>query len=48
VRLRTDAAKRFRTVPSGVHLNWQLLLKQEKKWRRFNGAEQCAQVPLPR
>jgi transposase-like protein len=48
VRLRTDAAKRFRTVQSGVHLIWQLLLKQEKKWRRFNGAEQCAQVPLPR
>lgn len=47
VRLRTDAAKRFRTVQSGVHLIWQLLLKQEKKWRRFNGAEQCAQVPLP-
>jgi len=47
VRLRTDAAKRFRTVKSGVHLIWQLLLKQEKKWLRFNGAEQCAQVKLP-
>jgi len=48
VRLRTDAAKRFRTVKSGVHLIWQVLMKQEKKWRCFNGAEQCAQVPLPR
>ena len=48
VRLRTDAAKRFRTVRSGVHLIWQLLLKQEKKWRRFNGAEKCALVLLPR
>ena len=47
VRLRTDAAKRFRTVKSGVHLIWQLLLKQEKKWLRFNGAEKCAQVKLP-
>ncbi len=47
VRLRTDAAKRFRTVKSGVHLIWQLLLKQEKKWLRFNGSEKCAQVKLP-
>ena len=47
VRLRTDAAKRFRTVKSGVHLIWQLLLKQEKKWLRFVGAEKCAQVKLP-
>ncbi|HMY73010.1 MAG TPA: transposase, partial [Blastocatellia bacterium] len=35
VRLRMDAAKRFRTVKSEVHLIWQLLMKQEKKWRRF-------------
>lgn len=47
VRLRTEAAKRFRTVKSGVHLIWQLLLKQEKKWLRFCGAEKCASVPLP-
>ena len=47
VRLRTDAAKRFRTVKSGVHLIWQLLLKQEKKWLRFCGAEKCASVLLP-
>lgn len=47
VRLRTDAAKRFRTVKSGVHLIWQLLLKQEKNWLRFCGAEKCATVPLP-
>jgi len=47
VRLRTDAAKRFRTVKSGVHLIWQLLLKQEQKWLRFCGAEKCASVPLP-
>jgi transposase-like protein len=47
VRLRTDAAKRFRTVRSGVHLIWQLLLKQEKCWLRFCGAEKCATVPLP-
>jgi transposase-like protein len=47
VRLRTDAAKRFRTVKSGVHLIWQLLLKQEKKWLRFCGAEKCAKVLLP-
>lgn len=47
VRLRTDAAKRFRTVKSGVHLIWQLLLKQEQKWLRFCGAEKCASVKLP-
>ena len=47
VRLRTDAAKRFRTVRSGVHLIWQLLLKQEKNWLRFCGAEKCATVALP-
>ena len=47
VRLRTNAAKRFRTVKSGVHLIWQLLMKQEKKWRRFCRAEKCAGVPLP-
>jgi hypothetical protein len=28
-------------------LIWQLLLNQEKKWQRFNGAEKCAQVKLP-
>jgi len=47
VRLRTDAAKRFRTVKTRVHLIWQLLLKQEKKWLRFCGAERCANVKLP-
>lgn len=47
VRLRTDAAKRFRTVRSGVHLVWQILLKQEKRWLKFCGAEKCAQVELP-
>lgn len=47
VRIRTDAAKRFRTVKSAVHLIHQLLIKQEKKWQRFTGAEKCATVPLP-
>lgn len=47
VRLRTDAAKRFRTVKSGIHWIWKLLLKQEKKWQRFCGAEKCAKVQLP-
>lgn len=44
-RRDTDAAKRFQKVKSGVHLIWQLLLKQEKKWLRFCGAEKCASVP---
>jgi transposase-like protein len=47
VRLRADAGKRFRTVKSAVHLIHQLLLKQEKKWRKFNGPEKCAMVQLP-
>ena len=47
VRLRTDAAERFRTVKSGVHLIWQLLLKQEKNWLWFCVTGKYAGVPLP-
>jgi len=39
VRLRTDAAKRFRSARSGTHLVFKIMEASEKKWqtRRASG-----------
>lgn len=39
VRLRTDAAKRFKKVPNATALMWKLLLVAEKNFRLLDGAE---------
>src|SRR5438045_3230218 len=35
MRLRTDAAKRFRTARSGVHLVFKLVQRYQKTWSRI-------------
>lgn len=47
VRLRTNAAKRFKRTKSGVYLVHQVLLRQQQSWRRLKSAQLCRQVPLP-
>lgn len=46
IRLRTDAAKRFRTAGSGVHLIYQLLTRYEKSWLRISAPERLREVAL--
>ncbi len=47
IRLRTNAAKRFRTARSGVHLIFQLLRRYEKSWLRISAPERLREVRLP-
>ena len=47
VRLRTNAAKRFKKTKSGVYLVHQVLLRLEQRWRHLVSAHLCIQVPLP-
>ncbi len=47
IRLRTDAAKRFRTARSGVHLIFQLLRRYEKTWLRLSAPEKLRDIRLP-
>ena len=46
VRLRTNAAKRFKKTKSGVCLVHQVLLRLSQTWRRLKSAHLCSQVPL--
>ena len=39
VRLRTDAAKRYKKVANAEALIWKILLIAEKKFRRLNAPE---------
>jgi putative transposase len=48
VRLRTNAAKRFKKTRSGVHLMHQVLIRIAKRWRRLKSAQLCPTVPLPK
>jgi putative transposase len=48
VRLRTNAAKRFKKTRSGVHLMYQVLLRLSQRWRRLTSAHLCGTVPLPK
>lgn len=47
VRLRTNAAKRFKKTKSGVYMVHQLMLRLEKTWRRLISAHLCGTVSLP-
>jgi putative transposase len=47
VRLRTNAAKRFKKTKSGVCLVHQVLRRLSQSWRRLKSAHLCATVPLP-
>ena len=47
VRLRTNAAKRFKKTRSGVHLMYQVMLRLSKSWQRLRSAHLCPTVPLP-
>jgi putative transposase len=47
VRLRTNAAKRFKKTKSGVCLVHQVLLRLSQTWRRLKSAHLCSQVALP-
>jgi putative transposase len=48
VRLRTNAAKRFRKTKSGVYLMHQVLLRLSKRWRRLCSAHLCSTIELPK
>jgi putative transposase len=47
VRLRTNAAKRFKKTRSGVCLVHQVLVRLSQSWRHLKAAHLCAQVALP-
>jgi putative transposase len=44
VRLRTDAAKRFKKVENATALMWKVLRVAEKSFRKLNGAEHLRDV----
>lgn len=44
VRLRTDAAKRFKKVDNATALLWRLLMVAERRFRRLDAPEQLAAV----
>ncbi len=48
VRLRTNAAKRFKKTKSGVYLVHQVMQRLQQRWRRLNSAHLCTTVPLPK
>ena len=47
VRLRTNAAKRFKKTRSGVCLVHQVMLRLSQNWRHLKSAHLCGTVPLP-
>lgn len=47
VRLRTNAAKRFKKTKSGVCLVHQVMMRLQQNWRRLKSAHLCRTVPLP-
>lgn len=47
VRLRTNAAKRFKKTKSGVCLVHQVLRRLSRNWRHLKSAHLCGTVPLP-
>jgi putative transposase len=48
VRLRTDAAKRFRSARSGTHLVFKIMESCEKRWRIISHPEKLKEVKLPK
>lgn len=47
VKLRTNAARRFRTPHSALHLLFKLLERSEKGWQRLRFPEKLKEVKLP-
>jgi transposase-like protein len=47
VRLRTNAAKRFKKTKSGVCLMYKVIERLSQRWRRLRSAHLCPTVPLP-
>lgn len=47
VRLRTNAARRFKKTKSGVWLVHQVIERLSKRWRRLCSAHLCGTLPLP-
>jgi putative transposase len=47
VRLRTNAAKRFKKTKSGVCLVHQVLRRLSQNWRRLKSAHLCSRIELP-
>lgn len=47
VRLRTNAARRFKTARSGLHLVFKLLERCAKNWQRISFPEKLKEVKLP-
>ena len=47
VRLRTNAAKRFKKTKSGVYLVHQVLVRLSQTWRHLKAAHLCRTVPRP-
>lgn len=47
VRLRTNAARRFRTAKSGLHLVFKLLERCQKGWQKIAHPEKLKEVKLP-
>lgn len=47
VRLRTNAAKRFKKTKSGVCLVHQVMQRLSQNWRHLKSAHLCVTVPLP-
>ena len=46
LRLRTDAAKRFRKVENATAVIWKMLMLAERRFRRLNAPEKLMQVYL--
>jgi putative transposase len=47
IRLRTNAARRFRTARSGLHLVFKLLERCQKGWQKISHPEKLNEVKLP-
>ncbi len=44
MRLRTDAAKRFKRVDNATALIWKIMMVAERTFRRLNAAELLKEV----
>ena len=47
VRLRTDAAKRLRTIKTATSMLFALIQRLSKRWRRIDGYDKLATITLP-
>ncbi len=47
VRLRTDAAKRLRTIKTATSMLFALIQRLSKRWRRIDGYDKLATIKLP-